>query len=152
MSTSLKNMVSLIAECRWRHCDLGHQFSSATISDICNHIQLPFLIEPLTTAGQPGKSRLMRERALKQLRSFGPNTGEFYFAEAMQPSIVNVVAQKSGRARWIHQLIQEGESKTEAIARVIKLWQVPDNAAQLDTLCLEREYREWRQQQADKPA
>ena len=151
MSTSIENMIDLIRDCRQHNNDRGSKFSTATISDICNHIRLPFLIEPLTKTGRCGKSSMTREKAFEQLRAFGPSSGEHYFAEAMQPSIVNIVTQKSARARWIHQLIQEGESKADAIAHVLALWIVPDQAPDLDTLSLKREYEQWLQLQ-NKPA
>ena len=91
MSTSIENMIDLIRDCRQHNNDRGSKFSTATISDICNHIRLPFLIEPLT---KTQRTVFNRDKAFKQLRSFGPGTGEFYFAEAMQPSVVNIVTHK----------------------------------------------------------
>jgi hypothetical protein len=147
MSTSVQNMIDLIRDCRGRNHDFGPRFSTATISDICNHIKLPFLIEPLTKTGRSEKPDITIEKAFEQLRSFGPGTGEFYFAETMQPSIVNIVAHKSARAKWIHQLILEGESQTDAIARVVDLWDVPDNVPDLERLTVKREYELWLRQQ-----
>ena len=147
MSTSIETMISLIRECRERNHDLGHKFSTATITDICNHLRLPFLIESLSKTEHSEKACMTREKAFEQLRSFGPGTGEFYFAEAMQPSIASIVTHKSARARWIHQLIQEGESKTDAIAHVLALWIVPDNSPDLDRQTITREYDAWLQRQ-----
>jgi len=147
MSTSIENMIDLIRVCRERNHDLGSTFSAATITDICNHIRLPFLIEALTKTGRAEKASITHTKAFEQLRSFGPNSGEFYFAEAMQPSIVNIVSHRSVRARWIHQLIHEGESKADAIDHVSKLWIVPDNAPDLDRPSVKREYEQWLQAQ-----
>ena len=148
MSISVENMIDLIRVCRERNNDHGPHFNTATISDICNHIRLPFLIEPLTKTGRCGKSSMTREKAFEQLRAFGPSSGEHYFAEAMQPSIVNIVTQKSARARWIHQLIQEGETQADAVALVVERWNVPDNAPDLDRLGVQREYQQWLAKQA----
>ena len=145
MSISVENMIDLIRVCRERNNDLGRHFNTATISDICNHIRLPFLIEPLTKTQRTGFNR---DKAFKQLRSFGPGTGEFYFAEAMQPSVVNIVTHKDTRARWIHQLIQEGETQADAVALVVERWNVPDNAPDLDRLGVQREYQQWLAKQA----
>jgi hypothetical protein len=150
MSTSVQKMIHLIQDYRGQNNDLGHKFSAATINDICNHIQLPFLAELLTISGHSEKTGFTRKKALEQLRSFGQNTGEFYFAEAIQPSIVNRVTDKSARAKWIHQLIQEGESRAEAIARVVELWQVPDNSPDLNRPSVQREYQQWLKQQPDR--
>jgi len=147
MSTSVQYMIDLIGDCRGRNNDLGHRLSTATISDICNHIRLPFLIEPLTKPQRSEKTQMTTEKAFEQLRSFGPGSGEFYFAEALKPSIVNIVINKSARAKWVHQLIQEGESKADAIAHVLALWIVPDNAPEQDSLIIGREYEAWLQQQ-----
>jgi len=147
MSTSVQNMIDLIRDCRQRNNDLGHRFSSATISDICNHIRLPFLIESLSKTERAETAQITREKAFEQLRSYGPKTGEFYFAEVLKPSIVNIVTDKSARANWVHQLIQEGESQADAIARVVALWNIPDNASVLDRLSVERDYQQWLQQQ-----
>ena len=151
VSTSIENMIALIQECRSRNNDLGRTFSAGSISDICHHIGLPFLIVPLTKAGRPQNDACTREKALGQLRSFGSGSGEFYFAEAMKPSIVNIVSHKSARARWIHELIQEGETKTEAITRVLMLWDVPESSPQLDRHTITVEYEQWLQQQDNPP-
>ena len=151
VSTSIENMVALIKDCRMRNNDLGRTFSAGSISDICNHIGLPFLIAPLTKSGRAQNDAYTREKALEQLRSFGSGSGEFYFAEAMKPSIVNIVSHKSARARWIHELIQEGDTKTEAITRVLKLWDVPENSPQLDKYTIKVEYEQWPQQQDNSP-
>ena len=147
MSTSIETMISLIRECRERNHDLGHKFSTATITDICNHLRLPFLIESLSKTERAETAQITREKAFEQLRSYGPGTGEFYFAEVLKPSIVNIVTDKSARANWVHQLIQEGESQADAIARVVALWNIPDNASVLDRLSVERDYQQWLQQQ-----
>ena len=151
VSTSIENMIALIQECRTRNNDLGRTFSAGSISDICNHIGLPFLIDSLTKAGRHQHDAYARDKALAQLRSFGSGSGEFYFAEAMKPSIVNIVSHKSARVRWIHELIQEGETKTEAITRVLKLWDVPENSPQLDKHTITVEYERWLQQQGNPP-
>ena len=143
MSISIPEMMQLIHDCRTQNNNLDRKLSYPTIADICNHIRLPFLIEPLTETGRSQKGAYTRKQAFDHLRSFGSGSGEFYFAEAMKPSAVNIVADKSARARWIHQLIHEGVSKNDAIARIVKEWEVPQNSPRLNRENIKREYDKW---------
>lgn len=147
MSISISEMMQLIHECRTQNNNLDRKLNYRTITDICNHIGLPFLIDSLIKTGRPKKGAYSRKQAFDHLRSFGSGSGEFYFAETMKPSVVNIITHKSMRARWIHQLIQEGLSKNDAIARIVKEWVVPQNSPNLDRRNVKREYEEWLRQQ-----
>lgn len=147
MSTSIPEMMQLIYDCRTQNNNLDRKLSYRTITDICNHIRLPFLIDPLIKTGRPQKGAYTRKQAFDHLRSFGSGSGEFYFAEAMKPSVGNIVADKSVRAKWIHQLIHEGVSKNDAIARIVKEWEVPQNSPSLNRADIKREYEKWVRQQ-----
>ena len=143
VSISIPEMKQLIHDCRTQNNNLGPKLSYQTITDICNHIRLPFLIEPLIKTGRPKQGAYTRKQAFDHLRSFGSGSGEFYFAEVMKPSVINIVADKTARARWIHQLIHEGVSKNDAIARIVKAWEMPPNSPRLNRENITRDYEEW---------
>ena len=75
MSISITGMIDLIQECRERHNDFERKLSYKTITDVCRHIRMPFLIDPLTKTGRPKKGAYNRQQALDHLRSFGSGSG-----------------------------------------------------------------------------
>jgi hypothetical protein len=143
MSISITEMIDLIQECRERHNDSERKLSYKTITDVCTHIRMPFLIDPLTKSGRPKKGAYNRRQALAHLRSFGTASGEFYLAEVLQPSVINIITNKSIRARLIHKLIEEGLDKNAAIAQVVREWDVAPTSPPLDRRNVKREYGQW---------
>jgi len=143
MSISITGMINLIQECRERHNDSERKLSYKTITDVCTHIRMPFLIDPLTKSGRPKKGAYNRRQALAHLRSFGTASGEFYLAEYIRPSVINIITNKSIRARWIHKLIEEGLDKNAAIAQVVREWDVAPTSPPLDRRNVKREYDQW---------
>jgi hypothetical protein len=143
MSISITGMINLIQECRERHNDSERKLSYKTITDVCTHIRMPFLIDPLTKSGRPKKGAYNRRQALAHLRSFGTASGEFYLAEVLQQSVINIITNKSIRARWIHKLIEEGLDKNAAIAHVVREWDVAPTSPPLDRRNVKREYDQW---------
>ena len=143
MSISITEMIDLIQECRERHNDSERKLSYKTITDVCTHIRMPFLIDPLTKSGRPKKGAYNRRQALAHLRSFGTASGEFYLAEYIRPSVINIITNKSIRARWVHKLIEEGLDKNAAIAQVVREWDVAPTSPPLDRRNVKREYGQW---------
>ena len=143
MSISITGMINLIQECRERHNDSERKLSYKTITDVCTHIRMPFLIDPLTKTGRPKKGAYNRRQALAHLKSFGTGSGEFYLAEYIRPSVINIITNKSIRARWIHKLIEEGLDKNAAIAHVVREWDVAPTSPPLDRRNVKREYDQW---------
>jgi hypothetical protein len=143
MSISVNGMRDLIQECRETHNDFERKLSYKTITDVCTHIRMPFLIDPLTKAGRPKKGAYNRRQAMAHLRSFGTGSGEFYLAEVLQQSVINIITNKSIRARWIHKLIEEGLDRNAAIAYVVREWDVAPTSPPLDRRNVKREYDEW---------
>lgn len=143
MSISIAEMIDLIQECRKTHNDFGRKLSYKTITDVCTHIRMPFLIDPLTKSGRPKKGAYNRQQALDHLRSFSSGSGEFYLAEVLQQSVINIITNKSIRARWIHKLIEEGLDKNAAIAHVVREWDVAPTSPPLDRRNVKREYDQW---------
>ena len=143
MSISITGMIDLIQECRERHNDFERKLSYKTITDVCRHIRMPFLIDPLTKTGRPKKGAYNRQQALDHLRSFGSGSGEFYLAEVLKPSVINIVTHKNIRARWIHELIEKGLDKNAAIAHVVRKWDVAPTSPPLDRRNIKREYDSW---------
>ena len=143
MSISVNGMRDLIQECRETHNDFERKLSYKTITDVCTHIRMPFLIDPLTKAGRPKKGAYNRRQAMAHLRSFGTGSGEFYLAEVLQQSVINIITNKSIRARWIHKLIEEGLDKNAAIAQVVREWDVAPTSPPLDRRNVKREYDQW---------
>ena len=143
MSISITGMIDLIQECRQRHNDFERKLSYKTITDICIHIRMPFLIDPLTKTGRPKKGAYNRQQALDHLRSFGSASGEFYLAEFIEPTVIETIKLKNIRARWIHELIEKGLDKNAAIAHVVRKWDVAPTSPPLDRRNIKREYDSW---------
>jgi hypothetical protein len=57
--------------------------------------------------------------------------------------VINIITNKSIRARWIHKLIEEGLDKNAAIAQVVREWDVAPTSPPLDRRNVKREYDQW---------
>ena len=136
-------MRAIIAECRAQHNNRRGILSAASIGDICGRIGLAFLTRPLIDLTRISAADSPSMRALEQLRSFGADSGEYYFAERLRPSIAGTVVARDARSRWVHALLQQGSEAIEAYDLVVDRWIVEPWERPIDRHCVEAEYRTW---------
>lgn len=143
MSVSITSMRSLIAECRAKSNNCRGRFNADTIAEICLRLELSFLIDSLVELKPNSAMGSAAVRALEHLRSFGADSGEFYFAQRLRPSIVDSVVRSDARPRWIKALIEQGSDEVDAFTMVVDRWLVEPWEKAIDRQSVECEYRVW---------